>query len=53
MAVLGLLLLNRLSLFQRARATLHCSAWASHCGGFSCGAQTLGTWASVVVVSGL
>ena len=24
-------------------AALHCGAWASHCGGFSCcGAQTLG-----------
>ena len=29
---------------------LHCGAWASHCGGFSCcGAWVLGTWASVVV----
>ena len=28
-----------------------CSARASHCGGFSgCGAQAVGTWASVVVV---
>ena len=35
-------------------ATFHCSAWASHCGGFSyCGAQALGTQASVVVASGL
>ena len=31
-----------------------CSAWASHCGGFSCcGAWTLGTWASVVAARGL
>ena len=30
-----------------------CDARASHCGGFSCAAQTLGTWASVVVVLGL
>ena len=30
---------------------LCCSAWASHCGGFSCcRAQALGTQASVVVV---
>ena len=29
--------------FQQARAILCCSAWASHCGGFSCcWAQTLG-----------
>ena len=35
-------------------ATLHCGAWASHCGGFSCcGAQALGAWASVVVARGL
>ena len=35
-------------------ATLHCSAQASHCGGFSCsGAQALGTQASVVVAHGL
>ena len=34
----------------RAGATLHCSVWASHCGGFSCcGAWALGAWASVVV----
>ena len=31
-------------------ATLCCSVWASHCGGFSCcGARALGTRASVVV----
>ena len=34
----------------RAGATLHCSAWASHCSGFSCcRARALGVWASVVV----
>ena len=39
---------------RRARATLCCSAWASHCGGFSCcGARALGAWASVVVAHGL
>ena len=38
----------------RAGATLHCSEQASHCGGFSCcGAQGLGTQASVVVAHGL
>ena len=34
---------------QRAGATLHCGARASHCGGFSCGAQGPGAQASVVV----
>ena len=39
---------------QRAGATLCCSAWASHCGGFSCcGAQALGARTSVVVACGL
>ena len=38
----------------RAGATLRCSAWASHCGGFSCcGAWALGMQASVVVAHGL
>ena len=37
----------------RAGATLPCGARASHCGGFSCGAQALGTWASVDVACGL
>ena len=38
----------------RAGATLHCSARASHCGGFSCcRAWALGVWASVVVARGL
>ena len=36
------------------RATLRCGAWVSHCSGFSCcGAQALGTRASVVVSHGL
>ena len=35
-------------------AILRCSAWASHCGGFSCcGAWALGMRASVVVARGL
>ena len=35
-------------------ATLHCGAWASPCGGFSCcGAQALCAWASVVAACGL
>ena len=39
---------------RQAGATLHCSVRASHCSGFSCcGAQALGTWASVVVARGL
>ena len=42
--------MHGLSLFARAGATLHCSARASHCGGFSCcGARALGARASVVV----
>ena len=32
---------------------LHCSPWASHCGGFSCcRARGIGAWASVVVACG-
>ena len=39
---------------QRAGATLPCSAQVSHCGGFTCcGAQALGTRASVVVAHSL
>ena len=39
---------------RRAGTTLCCGARASHCGGFSCcGAQALGTRASVVVARGL
>ena len=43
-----------LSVVAVSRATLHCGAWTSHCGGFSCcEAQTSGAPASVVVVLGL
>ena len=36
--------------FSSWGANLHCGAWASHCGGFSCfGARALGMRASVVV----
>ena len=39
---------------RRTGATLRCSAWASHCSGFSCcGAWALGAQASVVVARGL
>ena len=39
---------------RRVGTTLHCSAQASHCSGFSCcRAWTLGAWASVVVACGL
>ena len=49
------LLVHRLSLVVASGgATLRCSAWASHCGGFSCcGVRALGIWASVVVARGL
>ena len=37
----------------RVGTTLHCGAWASHCGGSPCcGAQALGAWASVFVALG-
>ena len=40
--------LKRLS-SSSSRAILHCGAWASYWGGFSCcGIQTLGTWVSLV-----
>ena len=43
-----------LSVVAVSRATLHCGAGTSHCGGFSCcEAQTSGAPASVVVVLGL
>ena len=32
---------------------LCCGVQVSHCGGFSCEAQALGTWASIVVAPGL
>ena len=42
-------LLHGPSLVAAWEATLHCGTWASHYSGFfCCGAQTLGTWASVV-----
>ena len=46
---------RRLSLAAASGATLHCSAWATHCGGFSCcGARGLGVVrASVVIARGL
>ena len=56
-------------LFFEATLCLHCSVWAFsscseqglpwlqctalYCDGFSCGAQALGAWASVVVAHGL
>ena len=37
----------------RAGATLHCGAWASHCGGFSCcRARALGAWAQQLQLAG-
>ena len=44
----------RLSLVAATGATLLCSAWASHCSGFSCGRESaLGHSGSVVVARGL
>ena len=37
----------------RVGATLHCSVWASHCGGFSLWSWALGMRASVVVAQRL
>ena len=43
-----------LSLVVASGVTLRCGVRASHCSGFSCcGAQALGTWASIVVAYGL
>ena len=55
LTVLGLrCCVQAFSSWRRARATLRCGAWASHCGGFSCcRAQALGVRASVVEVRGL
>ena len=55
MAVLGLCCCTQgFSSCSEWGATLHCGAWASYCGGFSCcGAQALGARASVVVAHGL
>ena len=36
----------------QAEATLHCGTWASHCSGFSCCTQALGTWALGVAAHG-
>ena len=45
----SMLLLMGFLYLQWAGATLHYSAWASHCSGISCcGAQVLGTWALVI-----
>ena len=44
---------HRLSLVEVSRAALPCGAQATHCSGFSCGAQALGTGASVVVACGV
>ena len=38
---------------RQARAVPRCGLMASHCGGFSCGAQALGPWASVAAARGL
>ena len=49
---LFIIFFNVLFIFLAALG-LHCCAWASHCGGFSCcGARPLGAWASVVVAVG-
>ena len=49
MAALGLHCYSGFLRLQRARVTFHCSLLASHRSGFSCcGAQTLGSQASVV-----
>ena len=42
LAVLGLCAAHRLSLVAVSRATLHRTAWTSHCGDFSYGTQALG-----------
>ena len=44
---------HRLSLVEVNRAALPCVAQATHCSGFSCGAQALGTGASVVAACGV
>ena len=36
----------RLSLVAVSRALFCWDEWASHCGGFPCGTQALGAWAS-------
>ena len=44
---------HELSLVAASGGYSSCGARASHCGGFSCGARALGTWALVVVTWGL
>ena len=52
--LLAVLLRTGFLQLRRAGATFRCAVQASHCGGFShCGAQVLGTRASVVVARGL
>ena len=41
------------SICSEQRLLSHFSAWGFHSSDFSCGAQALGSWASVVVASGL
>ena len=38
------------SLVAEWRLLSSCGVWATHCGGFSCEVQALGSWASVLVV---
>ena len=52
--ILIIYFLAALDLFCCTQAFSSCGAWASHCGGFSCGrAQVLGTRASVLAACGL
>ena len=52
--ILIIYFLAALGLFCCIQAFSSCGAWASHCGGFSCGrAQVLGTRASVLAACGL
>ena len=46
LAVLGLHCCVGFSLV--AECAGYCGAWASHCGGFCCGARAIDVWASVV-----
>ena len=45
LTVLGLCCCASFSLIVVSRGYSGCSAWASVCSGFSCGAQTSGMWA--------
>ena len=42
-----------LSCDEQGELPSSCGVWASHCGGFSCGAQVQGEQASVVAAHGL